>query len=775
MGLFSSEIKTTVASVVYNLAGDEDLRPDFLKSTIVGATLSNSEQSIGEILSHSLLNGPGQKQRSLYRWAKTNYALGLPTAVIDAAVSVDTAVVTAGLTSALTLAAGQSLKVYSAIVDDADVDYWAEDWIRLNLSVDVVEDQWSADYDHTADEITIDVADVGQYAVPAPADLIWGMDRDGHKVLFVLYAILTETKNGVTESSPILYTYRMGAGNVSFDTLQSAATPMAEFFPVMPLRINNLSIRDDSLEDEYEAVKKAFRKLTSKNVDTILDELEDQEEIGQVDFAFLVQGVSANSKENEARGYLYQFFEGLIAGQTYTLDDFHTFRTEYVTARNQSVVDWNSWQRGNDLHDEDPDNQALYHPTSYTEPPTVPLLAWTAPTVQELQVHSPDIPNFDFRIRWVAIGETQHVGNGKTFDGDTSRGMMTKGDFWFHVLPDIKLIDIVAMEGRGEGDYHTTTRTYNRVYMFHQHSLYQYSRLEIIGAEHRNYVYIGHAVSIPLSTAIEDDEESGFLLPLHYPSLRSLGLMKGTQLSSSTSHLVLNMYDQQKVKWYQKSIFKVILAIATVILTVVFPPAGTAAGGILGTNIAVGAFLGASAATAAIVGGIANALAAMIVTSLIQQFSTKIFGDKLGAIIGSIIAFVSLTYAGNFAATGTFNVDWGSMMRIENLTKITNSVSNAYSQWLNADTMEIYASIDGLEAQYQEQFDEIQDLSKEILGMTAPVIDPIMFTDAAEYFGESSESFLTRTLLTGSDLAELSQALITNFADISLELPRPVR
>ena len=111
-------------------------------------------------------------------------------------------------------------------------------------------------------------------------------------------------------------------------------------------------------------------------------------------------------------------------------------------------------------------------------------------------------------------------------------------------------------------------------------------------------------------------------------------------------------------------------------------------------------------------------------------------------------------------------------MRADNLIKMTNSVSDVYTKWLNADTQAIYDSLDGLEDEYEKSMDEIENLSEEILGMTGGEINPMILTDAREHFGESSEAFLNRTLLTGSDIAMLTHAMIENFAAITLELPK---
>ena len=179
----------------------------------------------------------------------------------------------------------------------------------------------------------------------------------------------------------------------------------------------------------------------------------------------------------------------------------------------------------------------------------------------------------------------------------------------------------------------------------------------------------------------------------------------------------------------------------------------------------------------AIAGAVVNAIAGMIVSQLITKASVAIFGEKFGAIIGTIASFVAFQYGTQYASTGNFDVDWSALMRSENLIRLTSTVSSAYTQWLNVDTMDIYANMGTLEEEYVDEMAEIAKMSDEILGMTSGLIDPMMFTDTEtdEHLGESRSTFLNRTLLTGSDIAELTHVLIERFSDISLELPAAVR
>ena len=76
----------SVASVVYNMAGDEATRPDYLKTLLMRGVFSKVRNSIGTTLQQGLLNGPAMRFRSFYRWASipANYdQIGIPAGAIQ--------------------------------------------------------------------------------------------------------------------------------------------------------------------------------------------------------------------------------------------------------------------------------------------------------------------------------------------------------------------------------------------------------------------------------------------------------------------------------------------------------------------------------------------------------------------------------------------------------------------------------------------------------------------------------------------------------------------
>ena len=775
MGLFSGSTKTYVASTVYNMAGDTENQPKVLRSIIISHALSGSKESLGSHLPKALLNSTGIQQTRFFQWARDNYSLGMPTAVVDGSSTVDTDPLMGTLRALIGVPEGKTLRVLSAVLDRADIDYWARIWVMSNYP-QALDEEWSADWDGSNNLIKIDVSllDPGnpEHVLPAPADLLWGVAEGwtNRKLFFCTYQLISErdAKGFVKVSSPALFSYRMGTGNPALDALANNKADMAEFYPAIPLRLDNVSIRDGSMTETYEAAKTAYKKMTRNKIDDLLDQVEENENLDDIDFCFIVNGIALNTKDSDAQRYLYEFMQSLMPQQKSSKSDFAAYKA-YRLSMARQTISLDRWVRENTER-----GYGGYGP-GFGQP-AVTARATSEPTVSELRICAEKLPSFDMRLRWIYIGEEQFAGNGKTHDGNLSRGKMKKGEFWITVAPDVSLPSVPRNQYQGDrGTSIYSAVTYSRIWMFHQHSTYAYSRLEIVGMEHQNFVYNGHAVRITAKDALTETEDtSGFLVPLHYPTLKKLGLLRGTQISTVSSHLVLNSYQLVKLKWYQTGFFKILLTIVGAVLSVVIPPAsvGFASAGILGTNLAVGTALGITTAlSAAIAGAVANAIAAMVLTTLIQKASTKLFGEKIGSIFGTILTFVAFSYGKQFAMEGNFNVDWGKLLRIDNLTNLTQAVGGAYTAWLRADTLDILDQVKNLDKEYESKFDVVKDKVDEILGMTSGEIDPMMFTSSIEDFRERPEAFLTRTTMTGSDLAELSQVLIYEFTEMSLELP----
>jgi len=299
-----------------------------------------------------------------------------------------------------------------------------------------------------------------------------------------------------------------------------------------------------------------------------------------------------------------------------------------------------------------------------------------------------------------------------------------------------------------------------------------------LGLLHNNFVYGGNDVSITGKEALEDPEESGFIVPLNEGIYRSMSMKDSTQMATACSYMVFNCYQIVKKKWYQTGIFKIILVI--VIVVVAYFTMGASLGasaGLLGTNAAVGAAIigaGASAAAIAIVGAIANAIAALLLTKIITAGATAAFGDKWGAIIGAIASVIALQVGSAVASGQSMASGFSNLMRAENLLKLTSAVGQGYQGYVAGAMAEMATEQQRVMDEYQSEAREIRQQWVNTFGTDRGIIDPADITDAFGVSMESVDAFLQRTLMTGSDVADMSLDLLTNFVDMTLNTDLPI-
>lgn len=829
MGIFGSRKETYVSSVLYNLAGDETKRADYLKTTVVGAIIHDTP-SMADSIVNSYLRGPGIRFRSFMRWAlNSGYTdtVGLVTGNIMTGNSIDEEVIK----NELPATPGTVINLQSTKISEADYTYWADQWVAENYP-ERLTSQYETDFDEIVNEITITWDDLS-FDTFTPV----GYDKYG-MYLYVVYTEVTEEEIMPLEVGPIIellptedfpdttgwtlvfheevgdeihdiyertrymgqapdrdavyslfermyqdtvaadrtyqidsqityhqssspmkvFIYEQGDGNAILDEMFAPAESAGQFFPFIPFRIDNESVSDEYLPLVYEQAKKAFRKATGNGrYDDVQENIEDNEDIDDIDFTYVVFGVSLNVKENACRKYVYNFFKEI-------LNDWGSGEGEYAgweVAFEAARASWDTWAVWREAQN-DSEN-----PLYGTPEPT--RLAYPAAPTKSIRVSSGSNPtmNYDMTISWLQIKETVGFGSLKE---DAKRD-----ELWFEIGAADDLEEIIwGEEGSVWAPVVGATFDVNELVLNWQVTPNQWRRLHITGLKHRNQVYGGKGVEISAKDALEDAEESGFLVPLHMGVYRAMGLVDGTQMATASAFLVFNCYQVVKKKWYQTGLFAVILIIVIIVVafyTGYFDP--STAGGILGTNAAVGAALGFTGTVAIIVGAVANALAAMLLTRIITDASTAIFGEKWGAIIGAIASVVALQVGTSMASGQSFASSFNGMMRAENILRLTNAAGKGYSEYVQASVADIAKQNEEVLSQYEEQSREIARLWEQNIGYGRGIIDPLTLTESFGVTMESMDSFLQRTLMTGSDVAGLSLDMLTNFVDMTLNTDLP--
>lgn len=553
-----------------------------------------------------------------------------------------------------------------------------------------------------------------------------------------------EKDNGVRGNSK-LFVYRIGDGIPELDALEDTVVPMDGYFPMIPVRTNNKMIDEEPhLTNIFPQAKKAWKRASGgKKIEKLIEQVGDNPDLKDIDYAFMVWGVPLNTITREGKLYIYKFFQKMMEEQTVSLASWNAY-----LAQAQAYADYL-------------DALSNYFETGSKEqvaPPVAPIAVRSyqpAATTVRTNGQHPETAHYDFRIKWNAI--TEEIHEGVHTPGARVNAVKLEAGSPVEVTTGVfsKFVDGIVRN----------TVKHNRMVLYWQETETQYRRMEVIGAQHINKVYGGKSVNINSTDALNDGDDSGFLVPMHYSILKSMPMVWANQLATEGLIIIFNCYVVVKKKWYQTFLGAVLIAFVTMGIGAAFSGAGLAAsGGILGTNAAVGAMFGMTGMAGAIAGAAINAIVATVVMAVIQEVAGAL--GPLGAIFAAI-AGIALggMMSGQFA--GGFNFD--IFLRADNLLRLTNATINAYSLHVQAKTEDIFAQIRDLGEQYKKQKREIDQLMYELTGFSSG-FDPMILTEVLQGSQESRDAFNQRTLMTGSDIAELTHGLIDSFVASSLDL-----
>lgn len=771
MGIFSSKKKTYVSSVAYPLGEDDGEHTPYLQYTVLNAIMQSN--NISESITQGYLRGQGISLRSAFRYARDYYTDGVPESNVAYAAVPDIEEIRTILEG---MHPSTDIEFIVTKIGSADFLWWGDQYLSDNYDYDTETGIFGsppAGVDPAA-EVTYDVEANGDIMVllidpdlstytetftpiglipmedyvhasyvtitttvdapvvttrPAEPGEVDHTDTvttnpDAYTEVTTVTVVDvtgataedTVTVTTVITSRPKFWMYQIGLGTYPVIDLWLSATDLSSpYYPSIPIRVNNVDMTDEAHQDTdlYKTGKKVLKKVGIK-IEDLAEQVLDNPDIDDVDYCYVTFGVNLNAKSQECRRYLYRFFEHLrsISGV--------------------EEADFSSWLPG-----------------SGTTPPTNVLKVYSA----ENRDHHHDI-----EIQWQYINTT--VSAGEAFPGakpdDVYVGIEGTLDE-IDIGPDLK-IDKTKLIARRQTGVDT------------------YEQMEIVGLTYENFVYKGKSVMISAYDSFkepepEEEEEEGFIVPLNYEIIRNTPMVELTDLAYQCNHLVFNCYKVVKQKWYQSGIFKVILIIVAIVIIVATWGQGTPAVAVALSTTFVTA--GIPVLIAHIIAATIFVLGAMVLSNLIMKFSVQLFGEKWGAVIGVIAAFVVMNWSnlsGMFGQIATNGLS--SVITAQSIMQATTLLTNAYGAYVSGELSEIQKKSMGLWSDYEEQMKKIEDLTKANLGTNLDMIDIQGFMDATWVnMFESYNSFLSRTLLVGSDVCDITAGMVDNFAEVGLMLP----
>lgn len=879
MGLFSGKTKIYVASSVYNLAGDVNTRPNYMKTTVIGAVMQGN-LSMADIINNSYMGGPGIRMRLFSSWSQDNYddVIGLAAGSLGVVATIDPSVIA----SQITPPSGETVYVQAAEIDFADFQQWCDQYIYENYP-NRVNEGFEIDIDEDTNLITMTSTEGGStitfipdnfvqgalylyadytfYKAPTteppvvgpvttydteaelPSTFLWTMVSntttpestalnehveavstysDGRPpetvttdspstyswnsyvkeykrgfttalnptTVVVDNRVMTHKKIGTkvsdttvdtevvdigggvtkttvttttTESVKIQYTsqsvtnnttmtaagepqmliYKQGDGNTVLDSLFDTDSTNDRFYPFIPIRNNKTWVETDS--SVWPLCKTAFKKSTGGKLTKVVTELKDNGKIGDIQYIYGTFGCSLNTPEDTAKEYIYRFFN--MATASFPPDPMYPTLDAVIAgfeSANAAAEDYVNWWNTHGGEGADVTNP----PPPLPEYPVIPS--------RTFRVRSNKSYKYDMSVSWNYVFETSH--SGQAWSGAKQGQLKTRyaGDVVLtrkNIRTDPSTNKLVLS---------TTTKSMQEYEMLWQTGPDTYSKLRILGLSHKNRVYKNKSVNTDVSEAMGDADESGFIIPLNTSIYRSMSLTRSTQLATACTYLVMNSYKKVKEKWYQTGAFKIAVIVVAVAIAVFTSGAGGA--GILGMYGSVGAALGFSGLAAVIIGAVANAIAAMVLISILQTVSVSLFGDKLGFIVAAVASIVAMNVGTALATGSTMSTMVANMASAPNIIQMTSAVGNGISQYINASTADLVRETERVMQRYNADAIEVQRRYEEMFGTSGQgVIDPMQFISM-----ESLDTFLSRTLLTGSDIADMSLNLINNFTETTL-------
>ena len=91
------------------------------------------------------------------------------------------------------------------------------------------------------------------------------------------------------------------------------------------------------------------------------------------------------------------------------------------------------------------------------------------------------------------------------------------------------------------------------------------------------------------------------------------------------------------------------------------------------------------------------------------------------------------------------------------------------ADYMQASAQQIIADTQSLLEDYKDKSTELAAMTQQYLGSNG--IDPTVIAEATRNLVESPEEFMSRTLMTGDDIADISLSLVERFPEPQMKLP----
>lgn len=541
-----------------------------------------------------------------------------------------------------------------------------------------------------------------------------------------------------------IFIYKQGDGFPELDAMFLPSVRSGTYLPLIPFRINNQFVEDMNQPAFLKGCRKAYKKAFGAEYDDMVAELKKSSSLPDIDYAYTVFGVAIDVEDQSCRKYLYKFFKSLIRDPVSEMAEYESFKTKWNEATFSRNAWWNWYNRTITSDRPGAEPKILSYPTY-------------VPKTLRIRTNGNYSIVYDIALTWSYIQETTGIGEGwvgaKAGQVDVRLGSS---------VDSFTSVTFRTKQNTGETVKDTSTDTVDEIHITWQISATAFTRLAIRGLTHQNYVYQGKSTFLTATDMFNDPEESGFIIPLHTGVFKELSAKDRNQMATASCFMLFNCYKTVRKKWYQTDVFAGILYVIAVVICVVCPPAGvTMMAGVFGGGI-----------VGAIVASVIYVTITMVVAAILTRLFNRMLGPKYGAIAAAFVSILAMNAAGMAASGASITVV--GLANSVTLIQATIAAASGYSGYMNGRAMELNKDSADLIAQTNKRLQEIQEMYLELTGGPQDAMMKNMIIDSiGANPQEDVELFLQRTLMCGSDIAEMTLRLIDNTVDITLSTDLP--
>ena len=510
MGLFSKTV-TTYASQAMSLIEDN---PKFIPTTIRKAILSGSD--IMSSIQGALTNNIALSAKHYYTYGRDHYLYGLPTGTF-VGYYVDVNAIHGVLESI------EGVPVYLAsatAASEPDGRFFILPWLNsvsyswednsftyLDRECTFISAEVTADNTVTLTyQYETTTVDGAPSLFTARLILSANVTFDSLYVLAIYY-LLDEA--GLPTGDAKFFTYLVSSEVYPEITPTNTKAQEAPYYPVVPIRYKNTSLSD---MDGYSTAKKLLKKIGVK-VDDVLTGIENNPDIKDIDYAFIILGFNMDTTSSYAVEYMHNYFSFLADNSIYD-------KMAYTT--------WHDKFTDGEVNNPPPMNRLVVSDVMYKSEIT-----------------------YKYITKKVVSGV---IGTTGTVDKEII--IREREPYYIGNHGEFSIASVFYVED-------------SSLFLRKQITDSSYEEIEVRGLMHTNIVNNKGRIESTLKEVVQDKDNNNFIVPLNsYIFDHTLSVTKRINLMYDCIQIIINSYKKTKLKWYQTGFFQFVMLVITIVLTI---------------------------------------------------------------------------------------------------------------------------------------------------------------------------------------------------------------